>query len=577
MATHKIRLGVILLFFILANALLAIIPIFIGQFVAALAAQPLMRSDVFFYAGVLIFCSVGHDLTWRVAEILYLKLLIRKNIEYENILFQSVINQKYPYFVGKFTGKISSYVTTLGREYRGFIDTIFYNYVDQIVRLPVITGIMFTINIYTGLVFLVSLVCMFIVGRITIKRMTLEEKKVTDAASNMDGYIIDVIANFVSVKAFKKERAEQYHVEEKRDHLIKTSQSAFGWALVFWGSLSIFVRWIIWPATILLNVHLYLEGQISLAEITTFMSAITIFSGYIWGTIWSISQVTLKLARIEEAYTYLFGNRNIVPTFIKRQQQAKTIPSPEFQKTLELKDLTFAYPDKKDRIVLEGINLTIKKNEKIGIVGHSGSGKTTLLKLLLGYYPLAKDSMQIDNRPVDSHHLGSLISYVPQDTALFHRSIKDNIAYASIGQATLEEVEKAARRAHAHEFISETSDGYDTMVGERGIKLSMGQRQRVAIARAFLDEKPILMLDEATSALDSESEVLVQQALEDLWHDKTVIAIAHRLSTLRHMDRIVVMEAGKIIEQGSHKELLAKEGHYYTLWQHQSGGMIVED
>jgi ATP-binding cassette subfamily B protein len=251
-------------------------------------------------------------------------------------------------------------------------------------------------------------------------------------------------------------------------------------------------------------------------------------------------------------------------------------PAPQFESSLELKSLQFAYPDKPEQRILSDISLTIKKNEKLGIVGTSGSGKTTLIKLLLGYYELPPGMVALDGHEIDSREVVKLIAYVPQDTALFHRSIAENIAYGSDKKESREAIEQAAHRAHAHEFISQMSETYDTVVGERGIKLSMGQRQRVAIARAFLDEKPILVLDEATSALDSESEVLVQKALEDLWHDRTVIAIAHRLSTLRHMDRIVVMDHGRILEQGTHQELLEQKGQYYRLWQHQSGGVLVE-
>lgn len=207
----------------------------------------------------------------------------------------------------------------------------------------------------------------------------------------------------------------------------------------------------------------------------------------------------------------------------------------------------------------------------MGIVGKSGSGKTTLIKLLLGYYPVLPAEISVDHQPID------LISYVPQDTSLFHRTIRENIAYGAGGSPSDEAIEQAARRAHAHEFIAQTADQYDAVVGERGLKLSMGQRQRIAIARAFLDDKPLLILGEATSALDSESELLVQRALEDLWEGKTVIAIAHRLSTLRHMDRIVVMNEGRIVEQGTHDQLITQKGHYYRLWQHQSGGRVLDE
>ena len=182
--------------------------------------------------------------------------------------------------------------------------------------------------------------------------------------------------------------------------------------------------------------------------------------------------------------------------------------------------------------------------------------------------------MQIDGHDVGASELGALVSYVPQDTSLFHRTIAENITYATDELVTVKTIASAAKHAHAAEFIDKLPNGYDTIVGERGVKLSIGQRQRIAIARAFLDNKPVLLLDEATSALDSESELLVQAALEELWEDKTVIAIAHRLSTLRHMDRIVVIQDGRIVEQGTHTELLNAKGIFSELWAHQSGGMI---
>ena len=381
----------------------------------------------------------------------------------------------------------------------------------------------------------------------------------------------------MSVKAFRRERAEFGAITKKRKEVITAANRAFFWSIVFWGSMSVMVRWVIWPVTILLNVSLFLQGQLSVAQMTTFISTLLIFSDYIWMVIWNISQFNIKLGRIEEAYMYLFGERNVVADHLAGEHHLKQTAAPDFGRELSFKALDFAYPDKSDRKVLDNIDLTIKKNEKVGIVGTSGSGKTTLIKLLLGYYELPRHMVELDGKTIDNRRLVDLIAYVPQDTPLFHRTIRENIAYGADTEVTQDEIEQAAKRAHAHEFITQTPEGYDALVGERGIKLSMGQRQRVAIARAFLDDKPLLILDEATSALDSESEVLVQEALENLWAERTVIAIAHRLSTLRHMDRIVVMDKGRIIEQGTHQQLLKKRGRYYHLWQHQSGGVIQED
>jgi ATP-binding cassette subfamily B protein len=319
---------------------------------------------------------------------------------------------------------------------------------------------------------------------------------------------------------------------------------------------------------------LFLHHQISLADLTTFLSALALFVTYIWDIVWNFSQVTLKLARAEEAHTYLFGKTNITKEYYRGiEQPARALT---YNEILEFNHLHFAYPDKPDLNVLHSIDLKILKGQKIGVVGKSGSGKTTITKLLLGYYPVDKDEILLDGQKIDNRELSQLISYVPQDTSLFHRSIADNIAYATDKDVTREDIVEAAKKAHVHEFVEKISEGYDALVGERGVKLSAGQRQRIAIARAFLDDKPILILDEATSALDSESELLVQEALEALWYHKTVIAIAHRLSTLRNMDKIVVLDKGKIIEYGSHEELLLKKGKYSELWAHQSGGFLEE-
>ena len=237
-----------------------------------------------------------------------------------------------------------------------------------------------------------------------------------------------------------------------------------------------------------------------------------------------------------------------------------------------------------ERQVLDGLSLTVRPGEKIGLVGRSGAGKSTLINLLLRFYDVDSGQIRIDGQDiakVSQDSLRSAIGMVTQDTSLLHRSIRDNIAYG-LPDATHEQIHAAAVRAHADEFIEHLSDpsghrAYDTLVGERGIKLSGGQRQRIAIARVMLKNAPILLLDEATSALDSEVEAAIQESLYKMMQGKTVIAIAHRLSTIAAMDRLVVMDQGCVIEQGSHAELLQKNGVYARLWRHQSGGFLGED
>lgn len=246
--------------------------------------------------------------------------------------------------------------------------------------------------------------------------------------------------------------------------------------------------------------------------------------------------------------------------------------------TISLQSVGFAYSDAKDTPVFSDLSLDIAAGEKIGLVGPSGGGKSTLTRLLLRFDDITAGEITIDGQniaQVTQQSLRKHIAYVPQEPLLFHRTISENIAYGKPG-ATQQEIKHAAKLAHAHEFIRTLPGGYETVVGERGVKLSGGQRQRIAIARAILKDAPILLLDEATSALDSESEVLIQDALWKLMKGRTTVIVAHRLSTIQKMDRIIVLKNGKIAEQGPHKELLKKKGVYAKLWAHQSGGFIEE-
>jgi len=227
--------------------------------------------------------------------------------------------------------------------------------------------------------------------------------------------------------------------------------------------------------------------------------------------------------------------------------------------------------------VLSDLNLSIPAGQSVGLIGPSGGGKTTITKLLLRFMDVRDGSIEIDGQAIDEVTQNSLrrsISYVSQEPMLFHRSIEENIVYARPG-ATKTAIIDAAKKANAHDFIKSLPDGYDTMVGERGVKLSGGQKQRIAIARAILKDAPIIVFDEATSALDSESEALIQEAIFKLIENRTTIVIAHRLSTIKHLDRILVLEYGKVTEDGTHEELIKqKNGTYAKLWSHQSGGFI---
>lgn len=572
MQQHRAKFGVTMLSFSIADVQLALMPLFIGKLTGALAAHPMQGHQAIIYAAVLIVLSSGHNAIWQVSERLFRRKVVPLSYQYETMLFKQIIRKPYPYFVGKFTGKVSSYITTISQEQRTLFEDLCYNYINEPINLVTILIVMTTINWQTGAIFGAGILGMLLLGRHTVRNSSHYEKRVTDIQSTKNAKIIDAIANFMNVKSFHKEAVELHTIHAEQTKTIDAAKTSHYWNQIFWYTMSIFVRDGIWPITIIWNVYLFMHGQLSIGQLITVLSTLLLFSNIIWEMIWYVSQFNLRLARIEEAHQYLFGDVNIVHANDADTEQA--VHTPAFSKSLELHELSFAYPDKPDTDVLHDLQLTLRHGEKLGIVGKSGSGKSTLTKLLLDYYDIPANDILLDGKAVGTRDIASIISYVPQDTSLFHRSIAENIAYATNRKVTQDDIVAAAKLAHAHEFIEKISDGYDALVGERGVKLSVGQRQRVAIARAFLDDKPILILDEATSALDSESELLVQEALENLWHDKTVIAIAHRLSTLRHMDKIAVMDNGRVIELGTHAELIAKKGTYAKLWAHQSGGFI---
>lgn len=267
------------------------------------------------------------------------------------------------------------------------------------------------------------------------------------------------------------------------------------------------------------------------------------------------------------------------------QEQVEIVDAPGAKElhvskgSVDVEHVTFHYHDNPQQdAVFSDLNLHIKPGEKIGLVGPSGGGKTTLTKLLLRFEDISEGSIQIDGQDIDKVTQASLrraIAYVPQESLLFHRTIRENIAYGQ-PNANQEAIEQAAKLAYADDFIRQLPNGYDTVVGERGVKLSGGQRQRVAIARAILKDAPVLLLDEATSALDSESEIVIQSALWELMQNRTAIVVAHRLSTIQKMDRIIVLNNGRIVEEGPHQQLLEANGLYARLWNHQSGGFIEE-
>ncbi len=394
---------------------------------------------------------------------------------------------------------------------------------------------------------------------------------IRETASNVaTGHIADVISNAFSAKAYAQEDHEmKLHRQNIRNFMVKTKKT--------WDFQNLHIDTVISPFYVITNVlglmvalALHNEG---LAITTVFVT----FSYYASATrgLWDFNRI---YRNIETA----LADAAQFTELLLDEPRVKDIGGPFMFRIklgiIDFLNVTFHYKDGGKQQLFKNLDLSVAGGEKIALVGRSGGGKTTVTRLLLRFMDVDNGKILIDGQDiakVKQTELRKHIAYVPQDPSMFHRSLMDNIRYGRL-DATDAEVKKAAQLAHATEFIEKLANGYETLVGERGIKLSGGQRQRIAIARAMLKNAPILLLDEATSSLDSESELLIQDALWKLMEGRTAIVIAHRLSTIQRMDRIVVLDEGKIVEQGSHKELLEADGIYAKLWAHQSGGFLEE-
>ena len=404
-----------------------------------------------------------------------------------------------------------------------------------------------------------------------LKKVSTEQ---ADARSSMTGRIVDSYTNIATVKLFSHTQKEAQYAKESMSGFLDTVYRQM--RLVTGINVSVQVINYLLAFTIAaVSIWLWRDSAITIGAIAVAVSLSLRLNGMSQWIMWEISSLFENIGTVADGMNTLSK-----PTTIQDSENATTLEVSEGK--IDFDEVSFHYGE--DTGVIEALNLNIKAGEKVGLVGRSGAGKSTLVNLLMRFYDVEKGSVAIDGqdiREVTQDSLRSCIGMVTQDTSLLHRSIRDNIRYGK-PDATEQELENAIKQAQAFDFIQALSDpegnhGLDAQVGERGVKLSGGQRQRIAIARVLLKNAPILLLDEATSALDSEIEAAIQESLYQLMAGKTVIAIAHRLSTIAAMDRLIVLDQGKIVEQGSHQELIAQGGIYAQLWAHQTGGFLGID
>lgn len=484
-----------------------------------------------------------------------------------------LLRQSLTFYQDEFAGRIATKVMQTALAVRESVIKLFdvLNYVSVYFIGTVV--IVASADWRLAMPLLAWLLCYLVLLRYFVPRLGQVAAKQADARSVMTGRVVDSYTNIQTVKLFSHAQRESAFAREGMERFLGTVHQQMRLVTKLYTCLYLLNSLLLFSVAAL-AIWLWLGSLITVGAIAVALSLVLRLWGMSQWIMWEVSALFENLGTVQD------GIKTIaVPQHIQDHVDAKALSVPHGE--VAFQQVNFDYTD--DKTVLRDLNLRIKAGEKIGLVGRSGAGKSTLVNLLLRFYEVNNGQILIDGQDIASVTQDSLrehIGMVTQDTSLLHRSVRGNIAYGR-PNATDAEIEQAAARAEATQFIAELEDsqgrrGYDAHVGERGVKLSGGQRQRIAIARVMLKDAPILILDEATSALDSEVEAAIQENLYRLMEGKTVIAIAHRLSTIAAMDRLVVMDEGRIIEEGTHQELLAKNGLYASLWARQSGGFIAD-
>ncbi|MCG6136522.1 MAG: ABC transporter ATP-binding protein/permease [Nostoc sp. LLA-1] len=481
-------------------------------------------------------------------------------------LYAYLQHHSHRYFSSSFSGALAHRISETSLGVTQTMQMLISEFMSVIIVFIVTTILLY--QVYPPLAGFVGL---WAVGFVTISfwlatRCRIYSRKAAAARSETTGIIVDAVTNLTSTRLFARLGFERRYLNERLKYELKHVRNS-NW-------YSERIRWfqfisaaILKIGTLYYSLSLWSQGAITAADFVVATSLSLLI----------ISEARNLSRRFLELFEHIGNIANGVGTIIQPHElidRENAIAHSIHQSSIEFRDVHFHYSEGKQ--VFQKLSVTIEAGQRVGLVGFSGSGKSTFVNLILRQFDPQSGQILIDGVDISDmtqNALHAQISLIPQDPSLFHRTLMENIRYGKI-DATDEEVIKAAKRAHAHDFIAQIREGYNSLVGERGVKLSGGQRQRIAIARVILKDAPILILDEATSSLDSITEKAIQDTLDVVMDGKTVIVVAHRLSTIAHLDRILVFDHGRIVEDGTHKELLAQRGAYYRLWEMQAGGFL---
>ncbi|EFI23397.1 ABC transporter, ATP-binding protein [Neisseria sp. oral taxon 014 str. F0314] len=484
-----------------------------------------------------------------------------------------MLDQSLGFYQDEFAGRVSAKVMQTALALRDVVMTVADMVVYVLVYFITSGVILVALDGWLLLPFIGWIAGFALVMRLLIPKLGRTAAAQADARSLMTGRITDAYSNITTVKLFSHGAREAAYAKQSMEEFMVTVHAQMRLATLL-HTCSFIVNTSLTLSTAALGIWLWHQGQVGVGAVATATAMALRVNGLSQYIMWESARLFENIGTVSDG----MGTLSKPHTILDKPQ---ALPLKVAQGEIKFEHVDFSYEAGKP--LLNGFNLTIRPGEKVGLIGRSGAGKSTIVNLLLRFYEPQSGTISIDGQnigDVTQESLRAQIGLVTQDTSLLHRSVRDNIVYGR-PDATEAEMISAADRAEASGFIPNLSDakgrrGYDAHVGERGVKLSGGQRQRIAIARVMLKDAPILLLDEATSALDSEVEAAIQESLDKMMDGKTVIAIAHRLSTIAAMDRLIVLDKGRIIEEGSHTELLEKHGLYAKLWAHQSGGFLSE-
>lgn len=544
-------------------------PIFYKEIIDILSSSTGITNELSLNAiGVLmiiLWIKIASFIVYRLYD--FWAIALEMNIQewINNFFLQKLQYHSYKFFSENMSWSLISKFRKGVSAFEKLSDIFSWQILPFITNVTIILIIIGVQNIWISIWIFVVILIFTRLQYVLYKYIHPYQEKANALDSEQGGLLSDLIINNHTIKLFASEKKEERKYAKLNYDTAHARKIQYHKSIWIWGSSA--AIWIILEIGIMyLAIRMWWNGTISLGMIVLLQTYILRLIDFLWGIGQTLRHTFIAISEASEILQIIDTPHEI---------QDKSSKKLKLQHgAISFNNVNFSYGENQ---IFHDLNFHIKPGERVALVGESGSGKTTITKLLFRLYDIQKGEILIDDQniaEVTQESLRSSMSMIPQDPILFHRSIRENIAYGK-PNASDEEIIAAAKMARCHEFISHLKDGYETLVGERGIKLSWGERQRVAIARAILENKQIIVMDEATSALDSESEFLIQEAIEELMQNKTLLIIAHRLSTIMKMDKIIVMDQGKIAEKGSHKELLAKDnGIYKKLRNIQSGGFI---